>query len=151
MNVLISGLFVLSIGLFTGYSMGHYQAKTTAFPAVKWIKDLNQGVSTVKFLSFEGGTLRGQIEGQKTRLAYSTDDIQDLKPGESFEIPVKEIDLASFYGAQNLPAGTAYIASKTGKYFYHILDPRALRITPKNRVYFLSEAVALSAGYQPRQ
>ena len=136
LNFIISSLLILSIGLFSGYGMGYYQAQSAEFPVITEVEELNAKISTIHFLKVADGKLYGQVVGQPARLAHSTESIQTIAPGTSFEIPLQEVNLASFYGAQDLPENTAYIASRSGKYYYHILDPRALRITPKNRIYF---------------
>lgn len=147
LNFVISGLLILSIGLITGYTAGLTEAKTRSFPEFKPVSKLNSGIATIKFLKQENGVLYGQIDGQKARLAYSPEHIDDLNVGETFEIPLSQISLSAYYGALEIPEGVAYISSKTGKYYYGIMDPRALRITPKNRLYFQSSSEAENAGF----
>jgi len=149
LNLIISSLLILSIGLFTGFSVGYGQAQKYNFAALKQTRDINPGISTLKLLKEENGTIYGQTEGQKLRIAYGPEKIFDLKPGEKIEIPMNEINLASYYGAKDIPEGIAYISSKTGKYFYSVLDPRALRILAKNRLYFSTEEQAYEEGFIP--
>jgi len=151
LNLLISGLLVLSIGLFSGYAMGYFQAKSAQFPQIQMVDELNSNVSTIHLLNVADGVLHGQVAGQAARIAHHTEAIQTVQAGETFQIPLADVDLASFYSAEDLPENTAFIASKSGKYYYSILDPRALRITPKNRRYFQSDLEAEAAGYQARQ
>lgn len=140
-------LLVLLIGLSSGYSLGYFQAKRTSMPEIRIIDDINPRISTIKFLKVSANTLSGQIDGNPVRIAHSPDGIIDLEPGESFSIPLSQVSLASYYTAMELPEGALYIASSQGKYFYHIFDPRALKITPKNRLYFKEESQAKGAGY----
>lgn len=148
-NLIFSGILILSLGLFTGYSIGYSQAKTNSFSAIKPVEELNPGIATLKFMKYENGKIYGQIAGQKARIAYSTDHIYDLAMGENFEIPLNQINLGMYYSAQDVPEGVNFIASKSGKYYYHVLDPRAIRITPKNRMYFKAEQEALGEGFIP--
>ena len=147
LNFVISGFLVLSIGLITGYTVGFSEAKTFSFPQFKPVPELNPGITTIEFLKQENGILYGQVEGQKARIAYSPEHIDDLEVGHTFEIPLNQITLNAYYGPQDIPEGMAYISSKTGKYYYGIMDPRALRITPKNRLYFQSATEAENAGF----
>lgn len=147
LNIIISGLLTLSIGLFTGYIIAWEEAKKTSFPELKQIPDLNPGIATIKFLKQEEGKIYGKVEGQKARIAYSPENIEDLEVGETFEIPLDKISLSAYYRAEDIPEGVAYISSKTGKYAYSILDPRSLRILPKNRIYFATKEEAYEAGF----
>jgi len=142
---------ILSIGLFTGYSIGYFQAKKASFSSIKKVEDINPGIATIKFLETSGGNLKGRIDGSPARIAYSQDDIFDLLPGQDFEIPIYSITLGRFYDVQNLPKNTQYIASSQGKYFYHVLDPKAFKITPKNRLYFTKASEAEHAGYMMKK
>ena len=148
-NVILSATLILSIGLVSGFSLGYFRSAQAAFPAMTEVADLNQNVATIKFLKLEGGMLKGEIAGQKARLAYSTEHIFDLEPGESFEIPVYEVSLYQYYSARDLPEGTQYIASKSGKYYYSVLNPKAFGITPKNRLHFSTKEEAEKMGYLP--
>ena len=139
--------FILLIGLTSGYSLGYFRGARSSFPEIKEVSDINPGISTIKFLKLEGGLLKGEITGQKARLAYSPEHIVDLQPGETFEIPIYQVSLGQYYSARDLPEGMQYIASKTGKYYYSVLDPRAFRLTPKNRVYFTLSSEAEKMGY----
>lgn len=146
-NLIVFALLTLSTGLFTGYSLGHSEAQTLSFGEIKPVSDLNLGIATFKLLKEENGQLHGQVDGQKARIAYHPEHILDLKPGESFEIPLKDVNLSSYYEFENIPEGMAYISSKSGKYYYSILDPRALRLNPKTRLYFTTEIEAQEAGF----
>ena len=150
-NLAVSVSLILSIGLLTGYSLGYFQAKRASFPVIKEVRDINPGIATIKFLKTSGGIISGEVDGSPARIAYSPEDIFDLQPGQAFEIPIYQVSLGSFYAARNLPEDVVYIASSQGKYFYHVLDPRAFRITPKNRVYFAEASQALDKGYLPKE
>lgn len=150
-NLAVSISLILSIGLLSGYSLGYFQAKRASFPNIKQVQDTNPGITTIKFLKTSGGILSGVVDGNPARIAYSPEDIFDLEPGQEFEIPIYQVTLGSFYAASNLPENVQYIASSQGKYFYHVLDPRAFKITPKNRLYFAEASEALGKGYLPRE
>ncbi len=149
LNLTITSLFILFIGLSTGYALGYQEAKKANFPLFETVGEINPKISLVKLLKIENNQLIGAVEGQKTRLAYNPEKIIDLKPNETFKIPLNEINLSSYDQVSELPEGTQYISSRSGKYFYHILDPRALRITPKNRLYFKTKEAASNEGYLP--
>jgi hypothetical protein len=146
-NVGLASILILSIGLTTGFSVGYFKSAQADFPQMKEVDDLNPGVATIRFLKLEGGKLKGEIAGQKARLAYSTEHVFDLEPGESFEIPIYEVSLYQYYSARDLPEGTLYIASKNGKYYYSILSSKAFGITPKNRLHFKTAEEAEKMGY----
>jgi hypothetical protein len=148
-NLIISASLILLTGLFSGYTLGYFQGKSASFPEIKQVEDLNPGIPTVKLLKNEGGIISGRVDGAAARLAYSQEHIDDLQPGETFEIPAYQITLGSFYAAADLPEDAQYIASSQGKYFYHILDPKAFKITPKNRLYFTEADQALKKGFLP--
>ncbi|MBU0706570.1 hypothetical protein KJ657_03210 [Patescibacteria group bacterium] len=146
-NVILSAILIFAIGLVSGFSLGYFRSAQTAFPKMTEVADLNPGIATIRFLKFENGLLKGEIAGQKSRLAYSPEGVLDLKPGQSFEIPAAGITLYQYYSVRDLPEGTQFIASKSGKYYYSVLNPKAFGITPKNRLHFKTEEEAEKMGY----
>jgi hypothetical protein len=146
-NLSISILLILTIGLFTGYGMGYFQGKRMAFPAIQAVNDINPGIATIKLLEYQNGTINGVVEGKSARIAYSPSNIETLESGETFKIPVYNIKLGSFYDARKLPENTQFIASKNGKYYYSVLDKRSFGITPKNRITFQTEEMAEKSGF----
>ncbi|MBU0667507.1 hypothetical protein KJ835_00135 [Patescibacteria group bacterium] len=148
-NLISSIILILSIGLVSGYSLGYYRAAQAAFPGMTEVADINPEIATIRFLKFENGMLKGEIAGQKARLAYSPEGVLDLEPGQSFEIPAAGITLYQYYSVRDLPEGTQFIASKSGKYYYSVLNPKAFGITPKNRLYFKTEEEAEKIGFLP--
>lgn len=148
-NVTLSAILILVIGFTSGFSLGYFRSAQAAFPEIKEVEELNPGITTIKFLKLEGGMLKGEIAGQKARLAYNMEHISDLEPGESFEIPIYQVSLGQFYSARDLPEGMQFIASKNGKYYYSVLSSKAFNITPKNRVYFANKTEAEKLGYLP--
>ena len=146
-----SVLLILATGLLSGYCIGYMQTKKMDFPEITEAGEINPGIATVKFMKLEGNKLIGRIDGKEARLAYSLENILTLNPGEDFEIPIYEVKLADFYTTETLPEEAQFIASLQGKYYYHILDPGAFRITPKNRVYFTDEQQAIRSGYLPKE
>lgn len=148
-NAASAAILILAIGLVSGFSLGYFRSAQAAFPVMQEVADLNPGIATIKFLKLEGGMLKGEITGQKARLAYSTEHIFDLEPNETFEIPIYEVSLYQYYSARDLPEGTQYIASKSGKYYYSVLSPKSFGITPKNRLHFTTKEEAEKMGYLP--
>lgn len=146
-NLIISITLILTIGLLTGYCFGYYRANRNHFPEIKFVKDINQGTATVKLMEVKNGKLIGEIVGQNTRIAYNSNNIIDLNIGDSFEIPINQISLQSYYKAQDIPKDTQFISSSKGKYYYSIFDKRALNISQKNRIYFSNSNDAEKMGY----
>lgn len=143
------GVLILLIGLTSGYCLGYFHSARADMPEVTEVSDLNPGISTIKFLKLENGLLKGEVIGRKARLAYSPENIQDIQIGDTFEIPIYQVTLGQYYTARDLPEGTQFIASKQGKYYYSVLDPKSFAITPKNRLYFGDETHAKNMGYLP--
>ncbi len=150
-NLIISAFLILIIGLTTGYSMGYFKAKQSQFPKFKWINDINPNISTVKLLKIEGNHLKGEIVGQETRIAYHPDKILTLLPGETFDIPLSQVQLDSYYQSNKIPENALFVASKKGKYYYSVFDSSAYRIKNENRVYFSEESEAEKRGYLKRE
>ena len=146
---IVLSAIILAIGLSSGYAMGYFSASKAGFPVIQQVTDMNPGISTIKFLKLENGLLKGEVVGKRARLAHSPESIRDVHPGESFEIPIYSVNLGQYYTARDLPEGMQYIASRQGKYYYSVLDPKAFRITPKNRVYFSQKTEAEKMGYLP--
>ena len=143
----ISITLILAIGLLTGYCFGYYRANRNHFPEVKFVEDVNRGTATVKLMKVKDGKLIGEIIGQNTRIAYSANNIIDLNIGDLFEIPINQINLGSYYKAQNIPEDAQFISSSKGKYYYSIFDKRAHNISQKNRIYFSNSNEAEKMGY----
>lgn len=149
-SISTAACLILAIGLTIGFSVGYYNASRNAFPGIKEVGEQNPKTPTIRLLRFQGGQLHGEVAGAEVRLAYDTENILSLAPGEEFQIPAYEISLYQYYSARDLPEGTNYIASKSGKYYYNVLDTGAFRITPKNRLYFKDRVEAENMGYKPR-
>ena len=150
-RALSAACLILAIGLTTGFSLGYYRSARAAFPQMREVPDLNPGTATIKFLKLENGLLKGEIAGAEARLAYDTENILSLEPGDAFEIPVYQVSLYQYYSARDLPEDINYIASKNGKYYYSVLNSKAFSLTPKNRLYFKTAEEAEKAGYLPKQ
>lgn len=147
LNLITSATLILFIGLTAGYSMGYFRRTRNNFPQTQFINEINEGVVTIKLMEVKNGKIYGEIEGKKGRIAYNSNNIITIQEGESFEIPINEINLKNYYQAKNLPEKAQFIASKQGKYYYSIFDKSALNIIEKNRIYFSSESEAEKMGY----
>jgi len=148
-NTISAASLILAIGLTAGFSLGYFRSAQASFPEMKEVPDLNPGIATVQFLKLENGLLKGEIAGANARLAYDTKNILTLEPGETFEIPIYQVSLYQYYSARDLPEGTQYISSKSGKYYYSVLSPKAFGITPKNRLHFKTAEEAEKMGFLP--
>lgn len=127
--------------------MGYYRATQSQFPAIKTVSELNEKISTIQLISATNGILSGKVVGQPARLINGPESIQEINAGESFEIPLKEIDLSGYYQTLNIPEGILFIASKSGKYYYSIFDKQAYQIKMENRLYFTDEESAKNKGF----
>lgn len=136
LNLITSITIILLIGLVSGYTLGYFRGKQSIFPKIKTIGEINEGVTTIKLTEVRNGKLYGQIDGRRGRIAYSSEDIIELKEGENFEIPLNQIQLKSYYQATDLPENTRYIASKSGKYYYSIFDKKAFNLSLKKQNLF---------------
>lgn len=142
-----STALILALGLVIGYGAGYFQGKHSSFTGIEAVGEINPGVTTLQFMKVENGHLIGRIEGQHARLVYSSDHLLELEKGDDFSVPLSEIDLIHFFVAEDLPEGTQFIASKSGKYYYSIFDKKAFNLTPANRIYFQSAQEAEERGY----
>jgi len=141
---------LLIIGTASGYSVGYWKARHSSFPEIQWVRDVNPGISTIKMLKIEGGRLKGEIAGQKTRIAYHPDKILTLQPGEAFDIPLNQVLLSQYYSGRQIPENALFVASKKGKYYYSVFDSQAYHIKEENRLYFSEENEAQKAGFQKK-
>ena len=150
-NLVISIILILSIGVLSGYSIGYFQISQRSFPNIKTIEDINQGITTIKLLEVKGGKLIGKISGRNARLAYNADNIIEIEKEESFEIPLNQISLKDFYVSESISDNTQFIASKNGKYYYSIFDKKAFNLSEGNRIYFTNKEEAERAGYKRKE
>lgn len=103
-------------------------------PKVYKILNIALGVLLL-FLMIIGATL-----SLKNRLSFPEIQIvSDVNSG-IFKSPIPQ--------GTSIPQGAKFLASRTGKVFYPLLDSRASRIAEKNRIYFWNEEQALSMGYK---
>lgn len=149
-NLIVSIVLILSIGVLGGYSIGYFQISQRSFPNIKTIEDINQGITTIKLFEIKGGKLIGEISGRNARLAYNSDNIIEIEKDGAFEIPLNQISLRDFYVSKSISDNTQFIASKSGKYYYSIFDKKAFNLSESNRIYFTNEEDAENAGYIKR-
>jgi hypothetical protein len=146
-NFIIIMSLILTIGLITGYSIGYFRAAAGRFPDIKFTNDINHGAATLKLLEVKNGKLTGEVVGRDARIAYAPDKIIEIDEGDTFEIPLDEIDLKSYYQASDLPEDALFVASRSGKYYYSVLDKRAFNLSVGNRIFFSSSSEAEKMGY----
>ena len=142
-NLTISTILVLTIGLITGYSVGYFRGTKNQFPEIKFTDEINKGIATIKLMDIKNGKLSGEVTGSDTRIAYSPDKIIDLKKDGTFEIPLNEINLKSYYQTNKIPQTALFVASKNGKYYYSVLDKRAFNLSENNRKFCRSGKIRL--------
>lgn len=146
-NIAISITLILSIGLLIGYTAGYFYATSKSFPEIKFVDEINPGITTIKLLEIRNGQLIGKISGKEARLAYSSDNIMEIGIEEEFSIPISKINLKDFYVSATIPNNAQFTASSQGKYYYSILDKKAFNILSKNRLYFKNSQEAENKGY----
>jgi hypothetical protein len=146
-NIIISIILILLVGLSAGYAFGYFRATKNNFPEIKFTGEINSGIATIKLMEVKNDKLIGEIGGSDARIVYSPADVIDLKIGDKFEIPVNKIDLKKYYAADTIPPDALFVASKNGKYYYSVLDKRAMTIAEKNRIYFSESSEAEKMGY----
>ncbi|PIZ71698.1 hypothetical protein COY07_04425 [Candidatus Peregrinibacteria bacterium CG_4_10_14_0_2_um_filter_43_11] len=149
-NRAIAIMLILSIGAISGYTMGFFRGTHVTFPEIKSVPDINENVATIKLLSAENGKIKGEIAGQRVRMAYSSENNLELEPGTSFEIPMNEITLSYYYQTRNVPADALFVASKKGKYYYSVFSKSAFGISEENRTYFSSKKEAENQGFKEK-
>lgn len=147
LNIVISAVLILLIGLGVGYTLGYYHSARNRFPEINFVTDVNQGVATIKLMEIKNGRLAGQVSGREARIVFSPNDILELKKESKFEIPLSRIQLKSYYQAGNIPENAQFTASKDGKYYYSIFNKQAFNIAAKNRIYFSGAKEAEKMGY----
>lgn len=145
-------LLILILGFITGYTMGYFKANSNVFPELKYVKDINCGVSTIKLMSIENNVLKGENSNYKSRIVFSNNQngILELKENEKFSINLNEINLKNYYKSSEIPKNVLFISSKQGKYYYSVLNQKSTNIKAKNRIYFYNEEDAIKAGYKKR-
>ncbi len=150
LHLIISTLLLLAIGGLAGYAWGFFHATVQQFPEIQIVEDTNEGVATIQFAGIEKGELRGQVTGRKARIVYGKDQFLILEPGNTFGIPVPQSSFKTSASSVNTPADALFVASKRGKYYYSVSDPKAQELAPKNQIYFKSKEEAEKKGYKTR-
>jgi hypothetical protein len=147
LNLILAGLLVLAIGILSGYSLGFYRGAQSRFPEIQTVADINPGVATLKLDGMKDGKLKGSVAGREIRVVVAPQDIRTFAVGSDFEIPVGSAASVPT-AAPAIPTDAQFIASRRGKLYYSIFDPRALELAPENRVYFRSTEEAEKNGYR---
>ncbi|QQR83948.1 hypothetical protein IPJ72_01975 [Candidatus Peregrinibacteria bacterium] len=139
---------LIAIGLVVGYGAGFARAQRMNFPDIKWVNDVNEGVTTLQLITAKQGVLKGVIAGNRSgRIAYQPEKIIEIAAGESFEIPLNEIDNPIINLKEIIPDWAQFAASKQGKYYYSVLEPSVLNLSETNRLFFATAQDAEQAGF----
>lgn len=155
--LICSGLGVLLSGIFTGIiieNIRQSEQKEYNFSQKK-ISEISPPVLTLN--TIENGILSGTVEGGQVRIFLQPKSktqkknikiIQPTSPQnpEYFTLSVAEI--LPMLKKIPSPAGMQFVASKRGKKFYALDDPRAFLISTKNRIFFSSAKNAEISGYK---
>jgi hypothetical protein len=147
LNSILAGLIVLAIGILSGYSLGYYRGAQSRFPEIRTVADINPGVATLKLDGMKDGKLKGSVAGREIRMVVAPQDIRNFAVGTAFEVPISSA-ASSPTTTLPIPADAQFVASHRGKLYYSVFDPRALELSPENRVYFRSAEEAEKGGYR---
>jgi hypothetical protein len=147
LNTLLATLLILAIGILSGYSLGFYRGAQSRFPEIQTVADINPGIATLKLDGVSNGTLKGEVAGREMRIVVAPQDIRTVAVGSAFEVPVgNAVSIAP--ATSSVPADAQFVASKRGKLYYSVFDPRANEMAIQNRVYFKSAQEAEKAGFK---
>lgn len=111
--------------------------------------DFSEEIPLIRFETIENGILKGTLEGEEARfIVGETEEVYPVFPGK-FSFSVENI--LPLLAQIPAPEGKYFVASKSGKYFYPLDDPYAALISLKNRIFFVNEGEAISAGFVRRE
>ena len=124
-----------SSGFLTGRLIANQQSPITLS------SDTRPLVPTINIEGIRKGLLHGSIKGS-ARISIGS---QLLTHSGTFALDASDIlrnEVSIF-----VPEGMQYVASKRGKKYYPVLSRAGEKLSPKNRVYFRTSALAETAGY----
>lgn len=131
------------VGVPSGIIIEKLQAEASREPFE--VGDFSEEISLLHFRGIENGVLKGSLEGSEARVVVEgAPEVYSLFPGE-FEFSV--VDILPMLKTIPAPAGSAFVASKNGKYYYPLDATKAAQIAVKNRIFFTDEAAAETAGF----
>jgi hypothetical protein len=148
LNLILSALLILSIGLLSGYALGFHRAKVNSFPAIRMVDDVNPKVATIEVLGVKNGELKGKLSGREARILISDQKALELQPGSEFGVPLSDA-CRTVSQKPSIPEGMNYVASRQGKYFYSVLNEKSWSMAEKNRLFFKTAEEAKKAGFSP--
>lgn len=140
--LIIAGFF----GAYVGFLLGEHQAREASSEML--IGDFSEEISLLKLDTIENGVATGTLEGLEMRLVIGDEEVVSIFPG-AVEIPLVHI-LPNLETIPS-PEGSAFVASKNGKYYYPLDAPEAAMLSVDNRIFFVTEEEAWEKGYQPRK
>lgn len=102
-------------------------------------------VPVVRIISISNGFLKAEVEeGGEVRLKAG-DNVAYFD--ENGIISLVLSDALEDYVSNPVPEGAVYVASVSGKKYYELGDSAVRRISPENRVYFMTALEAEELGY----
>lgn len=151
------GASIFFIGIFTGIILEHLrqgEQKISYFTPTN-ISELpqipaQQKIPVISLFPIENGILLGKISGNEVRI-----DIVSQSGKKSltqvFQTGPLALDIREIIPTLKEiphPKNTKFTASKRGKKFYALDDPRAFLVSPKNRIFFATEEDAKEKGFR---
>jgi hypothetical protein len=151
LSLLFLGLSIFFLGIFIGIILENIregeQKKFTFYPPL----NAQQNIPVLHFETIENGILKGKVEHGQVRIIIPKSEIEIISP-ENNALPHKNfsISLAEILPMlKKIPApeNAQFVASKRGKKFYALDDPRAFLVSAKNRIFFFSKEEAEEKGF----
>jgi hypothetical protein len=144
LNICIASLCILIVGILVGKYQERIFLNQKEEQIFQLEKDINTGIPSITILGLKDGDLVGTMSGKNIRL--STEKEVALVDKE-FNFTLKINNELRKDLVFNVPKNMNYIASSKGKNFYNIYESYALKISPKNRIFFQTKSAAIEAGY----
>ena len=152
MKTHISYLLIFVLGIALGRVSWQYQLHYQLNPVRVSTAELSS-VPTISILGIDGGELRAESSEGNIRLLLGE---QVAVPNEDGGLVLSLEDLG-FLGqrkkiiVQEIPDGSRFIASKSGKYVYDLTEKQAKKLSAANHRYFQNIEEALAEGYEYRE
>lgn len=140
-------LGTLFLGVFIGIIIENIregEQKKYGFHSVENIASKSSEIPVLSFQKIENGILSGKIYSGEARIIFPKEELHVIK-NEEFQLSVLEI--LPMLKKIPSPENAKFVASKRGKKFYALDNPKAFLITAKNRIFFSSREDAIENGF----
>ncbi len=149
------GIGIFLCGVFAGIiieNIRQSEQKEYDFHPVK-ISEISPPVVTL--FQIENGVLKGEVEHGDLRI-FVGEEKKEIKiitsspeKPRNFSLNIQKI--LPMLKRIPAPEGSQFVASKRGKKYYALDNPRAFLVSSKNRIFFTSKEAAEKNGYSPLQ